>query len=55
VAKRQCLNLNPSRLSGVCGRLMCCLMYEKAPPGENNQTGDEVQEINEDEAASMMD
>ncbi len=29
VAKQQCLNLNPSRLSGVCGRLMCCLMYEK--------------------------
>jgi cell fate regulator YaaT (PSP1 superfamily) len=28
-AKRQCLNLNPSRLSGVCGRLMCCLMYER--------------------------
>jgi cell fate regulator YaaT (PSP1 superfamily) len=30
-AKRQCLNLNPSRLSGVCGRLMCCLMYERDP------------------------
>ena len=28
-AKQQCLNLNPARLSGVCGRLMCCLMYEK--------------------------
>jgi cell fate regulator YaaT (PSP1 superfamily) len=33
VAKQQCLNLNPSRLSGVCGRLMCCLMYEKERPG----------------------
>lgn len=31
-AKKQCLNLNPSRLSGVCGRLMCCLMYEAGTP-----------------------
>lgn len=31
IAKKQCMNLNPSRLSGVCGRLMCCLMYESEP------------------------
>ncbi len=28
-AKEQNLSLNPSKLSGVCGRLMCCLMYER--------------------------
>jgi cell fate regulator YaaT (PSP1 superfamily) len=28
MAKRQHLSLNPSRLSGVCGRLKCCLRYE---------------------------
>ena len=28
MAKQQSLNLNPSRLSGVCGRLKCCLRYE---------------------------
>jgi cell fate regulator YaaT (PSP1 superfamily) len=28
MAKQQQLNLNPSRLSGVCGRLKCCLRYE---------------------------
>ncbi len=28
MAKRQHLNLNPSRLSGLCGRLKCCLRYE---------------------------
>jgi cell fate regulator YaaT (PSP1 superfamily) len=28
MAKRQDLNLNPSRLSGLCGRLKCCLRYE---------------------------
>lgn len=29
MAKDQNLLLNPSKISGVCGRLMCCLMYEK--------------------------
>jgi len=28
MAKRQNLSLNPSRLSGACGRLKCCLRYE---------------------------
>ena len=28
MAKRQHLSLNPSRLSGLCGRLKCCLRYE---------------------------
>ena len=28
MAKRQGLSLNPSKISGLCGRLMCCLRYE---------------------------
>ncbi|SVA00834.1 uncharacterized protein METZ01_LOCUS53688 [marine metagenome] len=28
MAKTQGLALNPSKISGVCGRLMCCLQYE---------------------------
>ena len=28
VAKEQRLSLNPSQISGACGRLMCCLRYE---------------------------
>lgn len=28
MAKDQRLSLNPAKLSGVCGRLMCCLIYE---------------------------
>ncbi len=28
MAKRQGLSLNPSRISGQCGRLLCCLAYE---------------------------
>lgn len=28
MAKDQNLSLNPSKISGMCGRLMCCLTYE---------------------------
>ena len=28
MAKNQGLHLNPSKISGLCGRLMCCLAYE---------------------------
>ena len=28
MAKDQNLSLNPSKISGACGRLMCCLKYE---------------------------
>jgi cell fate regulator YaaT (PSP1 superfamily) len=28
MAKEQGLSLNPTKISGVCGRLMCCLTYE---------------------------
>ena len=29
MAKQQNIALNPAKISGVCGRLMCCLSYEK--------------------------
>lgn len=28
MAKQQGLSLNPTKISGVCGRLLCCLTYE---------------------------
>lgn len=28
MAKEQSLSLNPTKISGQCGRLMCCLNYE---------------------------
>lgn len=28
MAKQQHLSLNPTKISGICGRLMCCLKYE---------------------------
>jgi cell fate regulator YaaT (PSP1 superfamily) len=42
MAKQQNLSLNPAKISGVCGRLMCCLKYEyeeyeKANKGEKGQ------------------
>ena len=30
MAKMQSLSLNPAKISGACGRLMCCLRYEQA-------------------------
>lgn len=38
MAKDQNLVLNPGRISGMCGRLMCCLRYEE----ETDQPGDEA-------------
>lgn len=29
MAKEQGLSLNPVKISGTCGRLMCCLKYEQ--------------------------
>lgn len=29
MAKEQSLSLNPTKISGACGRLMCCLKYEQ--------------------------
>jgi cell fate regulator YaaT (PSP1 superfamily) len=28
MAKEQNISLNPGKISGMCGRLMCCLTYE---------------------------
>ena len=30
MAKEQALSLNPTKISGTCGRLMCCLKYEQS-------------------------
>ncbi|MDO8835961.1 MAG: regulatory iron-sulfur-containing complex subunit RicT [Vicinamibacterales bacterium] len=41
MAKQQDLALNPARLSGLCGRLKCCLRYE-LPPTAVNHVRDEA-------------
>ena len=47
MAKEQNLSLNPAKISGTCGRLMCCLKYEESTYEELNQRmpseGDMVQ------------
>ena len=47
MAKEQNLSLNPGKISGVCGRLMCCLKNEAETYEELNKSlpkvGDEVQ------------
>ncbi|MCL2061318.1 MAG: stage 0 sporulation protein [Firmicutes bacterium] len=37
MAKTQGLSLNPSKISGLCGRLMCCLAYENKNYAEINK------------------
>src|SRR5215813_5110512 len=37
MAKNQNLSLNPSKISGMCGRLMCCLAYEDDGSGSSNR------------------
>ncbi|MFP4531773.1 MAG: stage 0 sporulation family protein [Desulfobacterales bacterium] len=53
MAKRQGLSLNPTKISGVCGRLMCCLTFEdgiyrkpapKDQKNQNNQNNNHAEE-----------
>jgi hypothetical protein len=37
MAKNQQLPLNPDEISGVCGRLLCCLSYENVHYKEQNK------------------
>lgn len=37
MAKEQNLSLNPSKISGICSRLMCCLKYEEETYEELNK------------------
>ena len=38
MAKEQGLSLNPVKISGTCGRLMCCLKYEQAAYSDLRRT-----------------
>jgi cell fate regulator YaaT (PSP1 superfamily) len=50
MAKKQELVLNTGKLSGVCGRLMCCLGYEYSEAQQQEETG-----LFEEEAISLAD
>lgn len=53
MAKNQNLSLNPSKISGMCGRLMCCLAYEDegGRPAFDNSTATRKPENISPEAA----
>ena len=42
MAKEQGLSLNPTKISGSCGRLMCCLQYEQNAYEELNKLSPKV-------------
>ena len=42
MAKEQNLSLNPKKISGCCGRLMCCLQYEYDAYKALNQTSPKI-------------
>ncbi len=45
MAKEQNLSLNPSKISGICGRLLCCLKYENDVYVENRKHGARVKNL----------
>ncbi|MDD2496781.1 MAG: stage 0 sporulation family protein [Desulfitobacteriaceae bacterium] len=52
MAKQQNLSLNPTKISGICGRLMCCLKYESDDyekkgnvPKDDHDSGDLVDDL----------
>jgi cell fate regulator YaaT (PSP1 superfamily) len=51
MAKDQSLSLNPTKISGQCGRLMCCLTYEHGTyqdiPCRNKQVKGDSSEISD--------
>jgi hypothetical protein len=60
MAKDQSLSLNPTKISGQCGRLMCCLTYEhviyqgtacrdKSTTGEDSPEISDIERIPEEE------
>jgi len=51
MAKRQNLSLNPSKISGQCGRLLCCLSYENELYGKRKMRDPEEAEAAQKAAA----
>ncbi|HAA89741.1 MAG: Stage 0 sporulation protein YaaT [Thermoanaerobacterales bacterium 50_218] len=49
MAKDQNLSLNPTKISGLCGRLMCCLKFESVLVAEALEEEDEEIVVEEEE------
>lgn len=50
MAKNQNISLNPSKINGVCGRLLCCLKYEDDVYKNNRKSLPEVGKVVEEKA-----
>ena len=53
MAKRQNLSLNPSKISGQCGRLLCCLAYEDTNYQRKKHPGRRLPTVQESAGASL--
>lgn len=45
MAKNQALSLNPTKISGVCGKLLCCINYENDFYTELRKTAPDISDI----------
>jgi cell fate regulator YaaT (PSP1 superfamily) len=58
MAKQQALSINQSKLSGICGRLMCCLGYEfkdkASDAAENGEQREELVTVTEEAIESGL-
>ncbi len=54
LAKDQNLVLNPAKLSGLCGRLMCCLIYEHEIYAGVKQVDEDLERIYPEEGDSSL-
>ena len=57
MAKKQNLSLNPAKISGVCGRLMCCLKFENfdEPPCQKKRKLNAEPDIIEEDLDEFLD
>ena len=56
MAKDQNLSLNPTKISGICGRLMCCLKYENylyAKGGKGIQSDNDTPRVGDQVVVAM--
>ncbi|MCX5850167.1 MAG: regulatory iron-sulfur-containing complex subunit RicT [Deltaproteobacteria bacterium] len=54
MAKEQSMSLNPEKISGLCGRLMCCLAFEHEGYAGRKKCPKAVKDIGNDATADMQ-
>ena len=54
MAKDQNLSLNPTKISGICGRLMCCLKYENHMYCKGNCNGNRRERVEIPKMGAMV-